>query len=52
MAATRMYWNDEMRKRAVFSKLTMSSWSGSIIGGMYLRGASSVPAGRTAMSED
>lgn len=36
MAATRMYWKDEMRKRAVFSKLTMSSWSGSMIGGMYL----------------
>lgn len=31
-----MYWKDETRKSAVFSKLTMSSSSGSIIGGMYL----------------
>lgn len=45
MVATRMYWNEEIKNNAVFSNETMSSSSGSIIGGMYLRIVSSSLAG-------
>lgn len=41
--ATIMYWNELTRKSAVFSKLTMSSSSGSISGAVYLRARSSQP---------
>jgi hypothetical protein len=44
-----MYWNEEMRKRAVFSKLTISSCSGSIMGGMYLHASSVWRSGETSV---
>jgi hypothetical protein len=39
-AATRMYWNDEIRNSDVFSYDSMSSCSGSIVGAVYLLGVS------------